>query len=572
MQKQALINIFLILFIDILSFAMVIPLSPILAREFQADGLQVGFLISIYSIVQFLVAPYWGRASDKIGRKPVLLIGILGVALSHLLFAFSKDLLHLFLSRAMAGFFGANIVIGMAYIADVTKAEERSKNLGIIGTAFGLGFTFGPALGFLFIILGKQLGPLPPFGESFAAVGATCIGLLNFILSFVLIKDVYKPVKGEGFFQKSLKPHRFKKPSPYFTLKALREPKLKIILLMSFILWIGLAKIEPILILFVQDDFGWQKKTAYFGFAYIGLLMAFSQAYLIRQWIPAFGEKLVNQYGLLLFCIGLFLLGLSSLNIVNFLFLKIALLVLGVTLFIIGYSLSSTSLSGAISLLSPSQYQGGIFGIHQSFIALARITGPILGGLFYRDVSHQSPFFLAACIGFFALCLALWMGSRFPQRGSFLIKANKKAPHDSLSLLPLHEQEKDFSSINAYQLKNLVEKRVLCLFFCLEQENKWKDKIKSHSCYQEKQEQKNMFSENYIFQNQDFITKLDKQLQFKTEKNILDILQHKEKNQPVVLICFTGLSSKKMVEKLSLQGYINIYYFQSSLFASSNND
>lgn len=598
MKKQSLINIFLAIFADILSFGMIIPLSPILARDFGADGLQVGMLISIYSIMQFLVAPYWGRLSDKIGRKPVLLVGFLGVAFAHLWFAYSDTLLQLFLSRALAGFFGANIVIGMAYIADITKPEERSKNLGLIGVAFGLGFTFGPALGFLFIMLGKQFGSLPPFGESFAACGAALVCLFNFVLSFLYIKESHfiqkkiqtpassfltriKKINWFKIFKLAIasptllsqfhKSNLFQRPSLHFIWKALREPQLGKVLFMSFILWIGIAKIEPVLLLLVQDDFGWQKSTAYWSFAYIGLLMAFSQGYLVRKWIPAFGEKKVNQYGLFLFFIGLFLIGLSPLKPINSLFLQMSLLASGVTLFILGYSLSSTSLSGAISLLSPKQHQGSIFGINQSLTSLARITGPIIGGLCYRDLSHESPFFLAALMGVVAFSLAWWIGDQFPQLGhslknlnpSYRNSSNRSSSNESLSATS--NEPKDFFVIDAYQLQNLIEKRVYCLFFFLEERAKWEEKTGYKQEDKNNKEQYELRLKEYRNQEEGFMTGLDKLVQFKTEQEIVDSLKDKEKNQPIVLLCLKGSLSKKASENLRQQGYINAYYLESGL-------
>ena len=509
-----------------MGFGMVIPLSPILARDFGADGLQVGLLISAYSIVQFLCAPYWGRLSDIFGRKFMLLIGLLGVGFSHMWFAFSDDLFNLFISRSLAGFFGANIVIAMAYIADITQPEERSKNLGLIGMAFGLGFTVGPALGFLFIYIGKQMGSVPPFGESFAAFGAALVCFLNFIMSFILLKDshfVQKQIKQStsSYLSGFKTPNLFKRPSLSFIWKALKEPQLGKVIFMSFILWIGIAKIEPVLILLVQDDFGWQKSTAYWSFAYIGLLMAFSQGYLVRKLIPRYGEKIINKYGLLLFSIGLFFIGCSPMELS--LPISMVLLASGVTLFGIGYSLASTSLSGALSLLSPKQHQGSIFGINQSFTSLARITGPIIGGLVYRDLSHESPFLLAGVMGLGALGLAIWMGDQFPIIG----KTKQSKTKEDL-----------FNSIDKEQLKNLIEKRIHFSFFCIE---------------------------DLDVMQQSFITNLKSYLEFKNEEEVLQSLQDKEKNQPIVLLCKTGFVSEQLSKKLRDEGYINAYYLEKGL-------
>ena len=153
-QKKKLITIFSVILTDITGFGMVIPLTPILARDFGAEGLKVGLLISCYSMVQFLFAPFWGRLSDTFGRKNVILLGLFGSGLAHLLFAFSTSFNDIFISRLLAGFFGGNVVIATAYIADISSQQNRSKSLALIGMAFGAGFTIGPLLGFLFILFG----------------------------------------------------------------------------------------------------------------------------------------------------------------------------------------------------------------------------------------------------------------------------------------------------------------------------------------------------------------------------------------------------------------------------------
>ncbi|MDE0091945.1 MAG: MFS transporter, partial [Oligoflexia bacterium] len=292
-QKRNLMMIFFVILADITGFGMVIPLTPILARDFGAEGLKIGLLISCYSFVQFLFAPFWGRLSDAFGRKSVILIGLFGSSLAHLLFAFSNDFNDIFVSRLLAGFFGGNVVIATAYIADISSQINRSKSLALIGMAFGAGFTIGPLLGFLFILLGSHFGATPPFGAHFASIGASFLCFVNFILAFLFLKESLSQRKQltELFKKNSF----FKRPSLYLLWESLKTPKLGLVLIMSFILWFSLAQIEPVLILLVQDDFSWDKKTAYSSFIYIGLLMILSQGYLVRKWIPRWGENLVNR-------------------------------------------------------------------------------------------------------------------------------------------------------------------------------------------------------------------------------------------------------------------------------------
>jgi len=500
---------------------MIIPLAPILAREFGADGLQIGFLISIFSIIQFIFAPYWGKLSDHFGRKPILLIGLFGMSLAHIWFAFSSSFLSLFMSRMVAGFFGANVVVAMAYISDLTNPQERSKNLGLIGMAFGFGFTFGPALGFVFILIGNQLGSVPPYGENFAALGAALVSFINFLMTYFFIKESYKPKSAARAIQKS---SVFSRPSLQMVWQSLTQPPLGKILFISFIVWISIAQIEPVLILLVQDDFGWTSSTAYWSFAYIGFLMAFTQGVLVRKWIPQYGERQINQVGLLLLCVGLFLMAFSIMSSMSS--LNLILLVSGVTFFSVGYSLSSTSLSGALSLLSPKNNQGGIFGVNQSLSSLARILGPLLGGLLYRDVSHNSPFFLAGIMGLAAFSLALWVGQEFPNTGVIFKKKSKT-------------KDIPFFAINKMQLKNLIDKQIHFYFFQIE--------------------------ELALDQGNKDIQALLGKSELKTAEEITGFLKNKAQNSPCILLCKEGVISEQISEDLRAKGYINVYYVEKGL-------
>src|SRR5690349_3175844 len=145
--RSPLLFIFLTVFIDLLGFGIVIPLLPIYSENYHASEATLGLLFTSFSGMQFLFAPMWGRLSDRMGRRPVLIGGLIGTAFSYVLFANAHDLTMLFVSRLLAGFFGGNISAAQAYIADVTPPEKRAQGMGLIGAAFGLGFTFGPPLG-----------------------------------------------------------------------------------------------------------------------------------------------------------------------------------------------------------------------------------------------------------------------------------------------------------------------------------------------------------------------------------------------------------------------------------------
>ena len=459
-QTQSLALIFTAIFLDILGFGMIIPLSPILARDFGGSGLQVGLLISIYAFMQFLSAPLWGRLSDRIGRKPVILAGLLGVTLAHLWFAFSDNLTGLFMSRALAGIFGGNIGAGLAYIADVTGKRNRSKNMGLIGLAFGLGFTLGPFLGQFFILIGEGLGSAPPFGIHFASFGAALLALCNFIFTLFFLKeslpDLREFKRKRTLLSSFKKSSLFSRPSLSLIYQSLKTPLLGKVLCISFILWVALAQLEPTLILLVQDDFNWTRKMAYWGFAYIGFLLAFAQGVLVRILIPRFGERKVNKWGLLSAALGLLFIGGSVLVARSNIPFEtwnpgLLLLAVAVTLFSFGYSLSNTSLHGALSLLSPSTEQGKIFGVNQSLASVARISGPALGGFFY-DFFHSSPFFVAGVMALGAWFLSFRMGADFPNMGQMVTAK-------------INSDEEDIYCIEDLQLENLITKKIHFHFF-----------------------------------------------------------------------------------------------------------
>lgn len=534
-QTQSLALIFTVIFLDILGFGMIIPLSPILARDFGGSGFQVGLLISIYAFAQFLSAPLWGRLSDRIGRKPVILTGLLGVTLAHLWFAFSHDLTGLFMSRALAGIFGGNIGAGLASIADVTGKQNRSKNMGLIGLAFGLGFTLGPFLGQFFISIGEGLGSEPPFGIHFASFGAALLELFNFIFTLFFLKEslsyLTKPERKRTLLSSFKKSSLFSRPSLNLIHQSLKTPLLGEVLFISFILWIALAQLEPTLILLVQDDFNWTKKMAYWGFAYIGFLLTFSQGVLVRFLIPRFGERSVNRWGLLSAALGLLFIGVSVL-IAHWGFPfgiwnpGLLLLALAVTLFSFGYSLSNTSLQGALSLLSPSTEQGKIFGVNQSLASIARILGPALGGFFY-DFFHGSPFFAAGTMALGAWFLSVRMGADFPNMGQTV--TSKVSP-----------DEEDIYCIEDVQLENLIAKRIHFHFFKVQD-----------------------FSSEQI--SSPVLKEALLKIEVLEKDSIFSFLKDCKKEDPIVLVCKTGDLSKAISKELRNKGHQNTYYVKEGV-------
>lgn len=398
MKDRRLLIIFFTVFVDLVGFGIIIPLNPYLAKVFGASPFMVGLLMSIYSLMQFIFSPIWGQLSDRFGRRPIILWSLLGGAVAHTGFAFAQSLTGLLLARGFAGLFGGNISTAMAYIADVTEEKDRSKGMGMIGAAFGLGFILGPMIGGVFAEVGKSLGSVPPLGESFPALVAGGICFLNFLSAFRYLPESRKfggpaPVRGLRFQR---------------IVKALSTPTLGVLMLLVFLSTFAMAHIEASLFLFIQDKFQWSLTQASFGFGYIGVILVFTQGYLIRKLMPKLGERKLLLLGLALAGSGFALASVGY---------NLTLLTLAVTILGLGIGLVNPSLNGSVSLVSGPEVQGNNLGVSQSLSSLARILGPAAGGALYQEIGSWSPFAVAAVSTFFGLLIAWTIRARLPQGG-----------------------------------------------------------------------------------------------------------------------------------------------------------
>jgi multidrug resistance protein len=380
MNKNPLVVIFLTVFVDLVGFGIIIPLSPFLARQFGASAFEIGLLMAAYSGMQFIFSPFWGGWSDRLGRRPILLLSIGATALSHLLFYFSTSLWMLFVARALAGLFSANISTASAFIADVTPAKDRSKNMGLIGAAFGLGFVLGPALGGIFAKV----------GDNFPALLAALISGANFVAAYFFLPESLAPENRRRRERKS----RIKDIA-----EKVRRPVVGTLLVSQFIIGFAMASMEATLFLDVSDRYGWSMEKASYGFAYVGICIAFTQGFLVRKLLPAVGERRLLLIGMALFATS-FLLTSAS--------VYVWILAVAMTLLALGNGLLSPALTGSLSLLSSPKEQGEILGVNQSLAALARIFGPPVGGFLYAQISMASPFLFAATIGFLGFGL-VWI-------------------------------------------------------------------------------------------------------------------------------------------------------------------
>lgn len=397
-KKTQLIVIFITVFIYLLGFGIIIPILPILSRDFGATATETGLLMSVYSLMQFLFAPFWGRLSDRMGRKPILLFCLVGEAASYIIFALSRDLHWLFIARAMAGFFGGSISTASAYISDITPPNERSKGMALIGVAFGLGFVFGPAIGGVLTQVGSQISSEPFFNTSFAAYFVSGICLTTFVFGYFKLVESLKE-KNKNTEHKN----RF-----LIIFEKLKIPTVNKLIIIFFLLSFAMSAMEATLILFMGSKFSWGIKEVSFGFGYIGLIMIFSQGYLVRKLLPKYGERIVLTIGIISFFLGLGLIAVSE---------SIAMMAACMTLLALGNGLSNPSILGSISLLTENTEQGGTMGVTQSLSSLGRILGPALGGLLFHKLTETSPFIFSSALGVVAFLILLTIFSRIPVKG-----------------------------------------------------------------------------------------------------------------------------------------------------------
>lgn len=397
-NKKPQIVIFLTVFIYLLGFGMIIPIIPMISVQYGATAFQTGMLLSVYSLMQFVFSPIWGRLSDKYGRRPVLLSCLFGEIFAYLLFAQATNIEMLFVARILSGFFGASISTASAYISDITPANERSKGMALVGAAFGLGFLFGPAIGGGLTIWAEHINNDAHFKSSFSAYWVAALCLITFLFAFRYLKETLN----KDLIDKN-KLSRFQALTKYFSVPTI-GPLIFVFFLSSF----GMSTMEATLVLFMKDGFGWGTKEISFGFAYVGLMIVLTQGVFVRRLIPKYGERNILRLGLILMAMGF--LGISIAH-------SIFAMAVTQTLLAVGVGFVNPSTLGSISLLTNSNEQGAALGSTQSMASLGRIVGPLLGGALYQSLNHQSPFIFSGLFTLIGLMVVIAIFKSIPVAG-----------------------------------------------------------------------------------------------------------------------------------------------------------
>ncbi|HYJ32111.1 MAG TPA: MFS transporter [Candidatus Binatia bacterium] len=376
--------LFFTVFIHLLGFGIIIPLLPYYAEHFGASGLTVGLLTTSFSLAQFLFAPIWGRLSDRIGRRPVLLGSLILTGVSYLVFAVSTSLPMLFLSRIFAGIAGATLSTAQAYIADTTTAENRTKGMGMIGAAFGMGFIFGPAMG----------GVLSKWGFSVPAYAAAGLATVAFFFALFRLRESLPPEERAAAARRRENAATFR--------EALGRPVVGLVLVLFFVTTLCFSGMEAILALFCERFFAWGPHQIGYLFAYVGIVAAVMQAGIVGALAKRFGERALVRAGLILMGAAFITAGIvpplavhDPTHVVAGV-LATFFAVMGVIA--IGSGLTTPSLSSLVSLATPADEQGGILGVYQSLGSLGRATGPFLGGLAFDVISPGAPLWMAGSV------------------------------------------------------------------------------------------------------------------------------------------------------------------------------
>jgi MFS transporter, DHA1 family, tetracycline resistance protein len=400
-KRSSLAIIFVTVFIDLLGFAIVLPLLPRYAQHFNAGPSTLGMLMASFSAMQFIFSPIWGRVSDRVGRRPILIMGLAGSMGSYALFGLASSLAPtdhllglapltwLFITRIGAGIFGATISTAQAYIADVTSPAQRARGMALIGAAFGVGFTFGPLLGALFVS-GDAEGA-PSAYPGYVASGLSGLALLSAI--FML--------------PESLRPDSAPSAFGWFLLgnlgTAMARAAIAPILIAMFFTTFAFAQFEATLAL-LTEHLGVSDKKNYLVFAYVGFVLALSQGLIVRRLVPRVGEFRMSLAGTVLMAAGL--VGVAVASHLE----SLVVLCVMIAVCVMGFSALTPSLQSLLSRNAQASEQGAILGIGQGIAAVARILGPFIGIVLFKSGGVPYPYWMGAII--MALSILLIMPLR----------------------------------------------------------------------------------------------------------------------------------------------------------------
>jgi MFS transporter, DHA1 family, multidrug resistance protein len=387
-EKGNLVILFFTMVVVMLGFGMIIPILPFYIETMGAGGTALGALMATYGIMQFIFAPIWGQLSDRVGRKKILLVGVLGNALAQLLFGLSTQLWMLFAARTLAGLLSsATLPTAMAYISDTTSRENRGGGMGAIGASMGVGMVLGPGIG----------GWLATKSLSTPFFLAAALSILALILILLFLPESI------GTEERSKDMSKLKGPQLKVLIKALLGPA-GFLFLMAFILTFGLTNFEAIFGLYSATKHQYGPQTVGWIFAVIGVTSALVQGGLTGPLTKRWGEALVIRISLITSAAGFISMTMAN-NMVEVL--------VTVCFFVIGNAMLTPATSSLISKRT-NLGQGATMGINNSFMSLGRIIGPLWAGLLF-DINLNLPYLSGATVMIIGFLLAMIWLSREPE-------------------------------------------------------------------------------------------------------------------------------------------------------------
>jgi DHA1 family tetracycline resistance protein-like MFS transporter len=389
MQRGATRALFLTVFIDLMGFGIVVPILAFSAKGYGAGGLTLGLILGSFSLMQFLFSPVWGRLSDRIGRRPVLMASLAGNVLGFVTFAFAANVAMLFASRILCGIAAASIATAQAYVADSTDDAGRAKGMAIIGMAFGLGLVLGPPLGGILSSAGVSMhlpATLIP-GAAAALLSATALLIATFALPES--KPEGAAPRGTGRWA-MLDDESW---ALFFRTRGLRLAGGSLAVLMC-----TLASLAPILVLIGRDRFGLTAKQVGYLFGLMGVVVVLLQASAVDRVTRRLGDVGAGLTGAACLMIGLLLIPFTR---------DVHLLIGATCLMGVGQGLCNPALSSYISKVAPPSHRGGILGVSSSLNALARVVGPAMAGLAYDTMAGPGALFSQAIVVTLAIALAV---------------------------------------------------------------------------------------------------------------------------------------------------------------------
>lgn len=386
--RGAKLTVFLAILLDLIGFGMILPILPFYAETLHAGPLAIGGIFASYSLAQLVFAPFLGRLSDRFGRRPLMLASIAGSAAAHLLFATAGSVLLLVVARSLAGIAAANYGIAQAYLADVTPAEERSRAMGLVGAAFGLGFVIGPALG----------GGLARFGIAAVPYTAAALSALNLLIAWLALPESLPPAARRRASVTALVDRRA-------MADLWRDVRLRNLMLLFFLVMFCFSIMEASLALFCQARFGLGARGTSLLFTYVGVVLVVVQGGLLGRLVKTLGDRRLIGGGIALMALGLALLPLPP---------SAAWLLVPLGLLAAGSGVHNPSLLAVLSRLSAAGTQGETIGVSRSAGALARVAGPLAGTWLFATAGAASPFWTAGALMLVALAVAWDLLRRLP--------------------------------------------------------------------------------------------------------------------------------------------------------------